>query len=218
MITAAELTTELDLNRFFDEGGFKYDLEKGTIHNPGQTRVLWLSADTVRGIYLALHEEAGPAWKLILKNCGRFWGKKVAQNLDRELSLLAQTRQADLAVPVYLQLVEAYFRQHGWGVLELDLEDAVAHGVIEARLHHSFFAEVLDEVNEPVDQLIAGILEALFSHISGQPVGCLEIASERTGADCGCFILSGEERIFDLEELVEAQAAPEDIRAKLKSA
>lgn len=203
MTTSSDIVASLDLERFFSHDACRYDLLAGTAHNAAGSRVIYLSADIIKGIHQALLDETGPAWRLILKNCGILWGRRVARHLDRELGLMFNASPADLPVAEYIRLVESYFSAHGWGLLKIDLARAESHGVITASLENSLFAEVLDSETARVDYLVAGILRSLFAHISGQELDCQEIASVRAGAPCGLFVITGTQRLDALESRIE---------------
>ncbi len=218
MTTSNDLVATLDLERFFSHDTNRYDLLAGTASNAAGSRVIYLSADVVHGIYQALLNETGAAWRLILKNCGIIWGRRVAQHLDREVGLMFNASPADLPVDQYLRLIEGYFSAHGWGLLKLDLSKAESHGMITASFENSLFAEVLDQETSRVDFLVAGILRSLFAHVSGQEVDCQEIASIRAGAPRGLFVITAASRLDALEDKIEKGTAPEEVLSALCAA
>lgn len=214
------ITETTDSDKFaqlFEGSDLEYDFEKGTIYNPTQNRIIWLSSDIVKGIFRALEEEAGEARGLIMKNCGRVWGKSVVKTLDRELSNGGHENQGELSVENFLRLLKQFFSKTGWGLVEVNLEKAASFGYIEVSLRNSFFSHVMSDLGGTVDHLLAGVFEAIFSRISGHDLMCLEISSVNTGAKTGHFILSARERIEDLEEMVEEGKSPNDILAKLEA-
>jgi predicted hydrocarbon binding protein len=218
MTTSADLVSALDLERFLGHETNRYDLLAGTACNAAGTRVIYLSADVVKGIHQALLNETGPAWRLILKNCGILWGRRVAQHLERELGLMFNTNPSDLPVAEYLRLIESYFSAHGWGLLRLDLSRAETRGIITATFENSLFSEVLDDETARVDFLVAGILRSLFAHISGQELDCQEIASVRAGAPCGLFVITSAARLEKLESRIENGDAADQILEALSAA
>jgi len=218
MTTSTDIASALDLERFFSHEANRYDLLAGTAYNAAGSRVIYLSADVVKGIHQALLNETGPAWRLILKNCGILWGRRVAQNLERELGLMFNANPGELPVAEYLRLLESYFSAHGWGLLKLDLSRAESHGVITASLENSLFSEVLDDETARVDFLVAGILRSLFAHISGQEVDCQEIASSRAGAPHGLFVITATARLDKLEERIEGGESSAQILEALYAA
>lgn len=207
----------LDLNRFFDELDLSYDLLEGTVFTPAQTRVIYLSSDIILGIYKALKEETGPAWSLILKNCGRLWGRKVASNLEREMVKQQGRKPSELTANQYIEMLEAYFPAHGWGRLSANMDDAASHGLIRFTLRNSLFVHVLDEETAPVDGMIAGILQGFFLQLTEQPLDCVEIGCARQGHDCCSLVLTHEDRLMDVDDMIEAVKNPDDIYATLKA-
>jgi predicted hydrocarbon binding protein len=203
MTTASDVATALDLERFFSHEGSRHDLLAGTVRNPAGGRVIFLSADVVRGIHQALVNETGPAWTLILKNCGVLWGRRVAAHLERELRLLFNAAPGELPVPEFVRLVEGYFSAHGWGCLRLDLSEAASSGLVLATLENSLFADTLQEQTCKVDYLVAGMLRSLFAEVSGQELDCQELESVRTGSTCGLFVITGASRLDALDGRIE---------------
>lgn len=211
------LPEKLDLRRFFTDSDHRHDLQIGTCFNQGGTRIVYLSSDIIRGIYNALEYEAGDAWRVILKNCGYIWGRRVAANLDREMQLLFKTQQVELGVAEYVKFIETYFREHGWGILTINLDKAASKGLIVAHLKNSIFNQVLADVDGFVDQMMEGILRALFEHISGQELDCLQVASEREQDTGSEFVVSAIARLDEVHALLEEQAGRDAIYAKLEA-
>ncbi len=218
MTTSSDIISALDLDRFFSHEANRYDLLAGTAYNTAGSRVIYLSTDVVKGIHQALLDETGPAWRLILKNCGILWGRRVAQNIEREIGLMFNTNPGDYPVAEYLRLLEGYFCAHGWGLLKLDISKAQSHGIITANLENSLFSEVLDEETSRVDFLVSGILCALFTHIAGHELDCQEIASTRAGAPCGVFVITTAERLETVEERIENGEPSDQILNSLTAA
>lgn len=210
------LVDELDLNQFFEEVEVSYDLSEGVAFSPAQTRVVYLSSDIILGIYRALKEETGPAWALILKNCGRIWGRKVAQNLEKEMQVQLGMGPQALTADKYAQLLEAYFPAHGWGRMSVDLNNAPEHGFVRFTMRNSLFVDILEEETVPVDGMISGILQGFFHYLVDQPLDCLEVGCARQGFDHCSFVLTLEDRLAPLEDDVEAGKSPEDIIESLK--
>ncbi len=196
MTSAPEKVLQLlQLDRLLDDDGFQFDLRQGVFYNPAGTRCCLLSTDLLRGVYLALVEEAGEAWTVILKNCGRIWGERLARRLDSELRSLFQTELGDLPVDRFTECMREYFAFHGWGELLIQTERTVERGYVEASLRDSIFLEVVDDSQAMVDWLMSGILASLFSYLSGQPLDALQTACPSQGAPVSLFLISAPERI-----------------------
>jgi len=214
-------TPEVDadlLERLFGGTFYEVDLHEGTTRSPNQVRVIYLSTDIIRGIYEALHYEAGEAWRIILKNCGYLWGKRVYGEIEKDFELLTSKPIHHIALPEYVRLTEEYFSAHGWGKLSFNLDDAATYGIVRAQLTHSLFVNALPTVNGRVDAMIEGMLRGWFERISGrEDLDCLEITCTRQNAGPYCeFVISASERIAKIETLVEERASPHAILARLR--
>lgn len=215
--TAPALDEDL-LRRLFGADLHQVDLREGTTRTPAETRVIYLSTDIIRGIYEALHYEAGEAWSVILKNCGSLWGRQVYAGLAGEFEMLSGKPLSQALLPDYLRISEAYFASHGWGKLTFLLEDATTYGIVRARLTHSLFVNALPTVNGRVDAMLEGMLRGWFESISGrEDLDCLEITCARQNAGPHCeFVITSHERIAKITPLVEEKAAPDAILARLR--
>jgi hypothetical protein len=214
-ISADSINDELQLDRFFDEAKMVYDLVGGVIWNPAKNRVIILSTDLLTGVYTALQDEAGPAWKLILKNCGTIWGERVARRLDRECATLLTGKIGDLPLGDYLRFVSNYFVFHGWGTLELDVSHAQESGIVEATLRDSIWAGIVRDPESMADPMIAGILASLMSHLAGQKLDCVQTACLTKGAEASRFIITAEERLRETEARIAAGDSHETILAAI---
>ena len=201
MQTSDTVLAQLGLDSFFAEDRLVYDLEAGTVKNPGAERLIYVSSDLMRGIHQALLEETADAWKIIFCNCGRTWGKRVARHLDTSLERAGRGTQSALPLEGYIAFIETYFARHGWGVLKLDLSDAPL-GLIVARLTSSYFVAVLSDTDDLVDPLLAGILQGFLEHVSGAELAAAEIACARKGAPECVFVVTARSRLDAIEPLI----------------
>ncbi|MEO0797116.1 MAG: hypothetical protein AAFX93_18335 [Verrucomicrobiota bacterium] len=202
--TITSCYNELGLNRILDSETFSLDVVEGVVRNPAQTRVVYFSEDIIKGVHAGLVEETGPAWTTIMQNCGRLWGERLSERLDRELSSMSNTSLGELPIGDFNKYLQNYFSIHGFGKLLLDVGLTQEHGIVICRLENSFFAQVLRDEKGMVDFLLAGTLEVLISKLSNHDLGCIEVASERRGDECGVFLISSSNRIAKLEPLVES--------------
>ena len=159
------------------------------------TRLGFLAPAQIRGLHRVLSAARPGAWASIMKACGAACGRQVAAGLDHAVATLGQPALAALPLEACLSLLEHTFALRGWGRLELDLTEASSHGLVVAHLSHSCFVEVLADVDDFVDPVPAGILQAFFEHISGQTLGCEEIACARRGAPRCTFVVTDPERL-----------------------
>ncbi|MCC5789368.1 MAG: 4-vinyl reductase [Opitutales bacterium] len=216
MQNTEEILSALNLDDFFKEETYVYDLEQGTVKNTSGTRIVYVSADLMKGIQQALYEETAEAWKIIFKNCGQTWGKKVAANFDRDIKKAGYESHGDLPIEGYISFIEEYFRQHGWGELRMDISMAQEQGLVTARLQNSYFVAVLDDVDDFVDSLLAGILQGFLEYVSGQELGSEEIACAKKGADECVFAITAASRLEQIESHIGEESA-EQILERLAS-
>lgn len=194
----------LKLDSFFDEGALHCDLREGMVWNQAKTRLCLLSTDLLAGVYKALVDEAGPAWSLILKNCGTMWGVRVMRRLDREMQLLLGQRLSEIPLGDFLAFITDYFAFHGWGIVELDLSRTQESGIVEARLTHSIFAEIVSDAEEMADPMIAGILGAMISYLSGSKLDCEQTECITKGAPCSRFVITDPTRLKKVPTMIES--------------
>lgn len=199
MQTPDTLLATLDLDRLLQEDAVSIDLRQGVIFNPGRTRLCLLSADLLGGVHRALVEEAGPAWSLIFKHCGRIWGERLARRLDRECRDSLGVRMEEMMLSDFVRFVTAYFAFHGWGRLALEVDRAEETGIVTATMVDSIFAAVVQAPGEMVDPMIAGILASLLSHLADHELDCVQTACVTLGAPASRFVVTDPERLRQAE-------------------
>lgn len=188
----------------------------GALLDPAGIRLVCASPDFLRSFRLILEKESAGAWKTVLKASGRACGENIASHLDAELTRLGKPALSALPLEACLVLIERYFALHGWGLVKLDLSDAAEHGLVVAWLEHSCFAEALSDVEDFVDPLAAGVLQGFLEYISGQPLGCEEIACVRRGASRCTFVVTAQERLDTIVPYLGREPA-DAILARLKT-
>jgi hypothetical protein len=207
MPNSEEILSSLGLEQLIAAGGFTRDETGGVMANPAGARVVCVGPELLRSLHLVLDHERTGAWTAVLKTAGFASGKKIAANLDAELAGLGKPALAALPIEGCLVFIEHYFAVHGWGRLTLDLTDAAQHGVVLARLEQSVFAGALQDPKLFADPLLAGILQGFFEHISGQVLGCEEIACARRGAPHCIFVITAPERLGSIISFVGYESA-----------
>lgn len=214
-VNIEKIIEELGLDRLLDDTEFHWDLREGVVFSEAKTRVCLFSSDLLSGVYKAIFEEAGEAWPLIFKTCGQLWGAKLARRLDQEFLTLFQQKPEDLSVQHYCEMITAYFAAHGWGVVTLHLEKAQESGLVEIQVKNSIFSEVVDDTEEMVDPMLAGIFASLFSHLAQQELDCVQTSCESKGAECSRFLLSAPARLSDVASEVRGGSSHEQVLARL---
>ncbi|MBK8814911.1 MAG: hypothetical protein IPN42_05100 [Methylococcaceae bacterium] len=214
---AGQLSSQV-LNKLFGESSLNFNLNQGTVLSPTDVRVIYLSSDIIRGIYDVLKYETGDAWSLILKNCGVIWGERVSGSIDKEIQATGNQKIGQLSVDSFIHLLESYFASHGWGKMQIYLDDAESHGIVRASLKNSLFADTLKHLNSPTEYMIAGMLQGIFSSISGHDLGCIQVSFETTGIATSEFLISARSRIDTLEQSGFAQElTPDEALARLRA-
>jgi uncharacterized protein len=164
--------------RLFSDVGQHFDLYEGTVNSPGGAKVVYLSTDIIAGIYQAIKYEAGDAWMVILKSCGKRWGKRVAGALEKEMRSVLNRKFDALTVTEYVELLEQYFAYHGWGKIRFNLDGVESYGIVQADLKDGIFRYALPQATGSVDYLIAGMLVGIFEQISQTPLDVLQVDSK----------------------------------------
>lgn len=181
--------------------------EEGRLVDSMGARVVLAAAESARGFHRVLAAEETGAWNVAMKAGGHGCGQKIAARLDATLTGMGKPVLSALPIEACLTLLEHHFATHGWGRLKLDLAEAAEHGIVVARLEHSYFVETLADVDDFVDPLLAGILQGFFEHFSGQNLGCEEIACARCGAAHCTFVLTAPERLASITPLIGRESA-----------
>lgn len=215
MSSPEEILSALGLDHLIGNRPFRSDAA-GALIDPLGVRVVCAPPEMMRSFRFIFERESPGAWSEVFRTSGRAAGEYLGQHLDRELARLGQPTLSALPLETCVILIERYFAVQGWGILKLDLSDAADHGLVIARLEHSSFAEALSDVNGLVDPLAAGLLQGFIEYISGQSLGCEEIACVRTGAPRCTFVITAQERLDPVIPLVGRQTA-EEIITRLKS-
>jgi predicted hydrocarbon binding protein len=216
MPTAEITSPATTLDRLFDARAFAGDAATGIVTDPTGARVIYASHEFTRALHHVLLKEKSTAWREALARTGRTCGRELAVTLDRESARLSQPALGALPLETCLVYLERTFAAHGWGALKVDLSAAAEHGLVIAHLSHSYFAEVLHDVRDFVDPFPGGLLQGFFEHISGEQLGCLEIACAREGAPHCTFVVTGAERLDAIAALRGRETA-EAIIARLKA-
>ena len=206
------------LEKLFDDSSLSYDLNQGTVRSTTDVRVIYLSSDIIRGIYDVLKYETGDAWSLILKNCGVIWGERISAFARWRSYMPPPTKKSgNLAWIAFIHLLETYFANHGWGKMQFSLADAESNGVVRATLKNSLFGQTLKHLNSPVEFMMSGMLQGIFSTISGHDLACIQVSYETTGPESSEFLISAKSRIDSFEQSGFAQELnPDEALARLR--
>jgi predicted hydrocarbon binding protein len=199
MRTGSEPTVRLRGNFFARPDYFRTDVAKGVTRTPTGTRICALTGDFMLGFRDALIYECGKSYRLVMKNCGKRWGKQFALRFDKEMSNYFGGNLAELSVGMVHACLADAFNYHGWGRLRIDLSQASA-GLIQAEITDSFLPAIVKESDRPADLLMTGLLAALFSHFARAELDAVQTDCPTRGADASRFIIAAPSKIEEIEK------------------
>jgi len=216
MISVADLLVENKIpgNYFASDVYVRSDLELGLLENRRGDRLIAMPETLLQAIYSGLDKETGQASRLVLYNCGRWWGKNFYARFCEELSDYYKTPLAEMAMVEFVQCLQQCWQTHGWG--KIDLDNAYhQQGFLVVKIVNSPFAAHAPKGDRPVCFLDAGVLSVFFSQLTGRELECIQTSCESMGADCNYFVLGLEERLQPVSEMVENQIEHAEIMQKL---
>ncbi|MGF1571457.1 MAG: hypothetical protein ACFCU1_00115 [Sumerlaeia bacterium] len=196
------LADELVPNCFDPETYLSLDMRTGVIRNRFGTKSILLSGFLLRGIYIGLKNECGPAWKLVLRSCGEIWGEKFAQRFLNEISEFYGQDLESMSMARFKACVEEYFATAGWGKVNIDFS-IINKGLIQVEVENPILGELFEDVGEKCDVLFEGVFKKLFSKISKQELDCYETQSVAEGAPTSVFLIGAADRFEDIPEWIE---------------
>ncbi|MDJ1180072.1 4-vinyl reductase [Roseofilum sp. BLCC_M91] len=219
MISVSDLVTNnrIPSNYFASDVYVRSDLELGLLENRRGDRLLAMPEPLIKAIYSGLDKETGQASKLVLYNCGRWWGKNFYARFAEEVSEYYEKSLADMSMLDFLQSFKQCWKTHGWGQIELD-QSYIAQGFLVVKTWNAPFATHSPKLGVPVCFLDAGVFSAFFSQLSGKDLYCVQSACESLGAECNHFILGLENRLSQIENLIEQGKAHAEIMQQLTTA
>lgn len=215
-MTTALLERHLVPNLFDPDTYFDLDVRAGVMRNRSGAKCIAFSGYVLRGLYVGLKNETGPAWRLVLRRCGELWGARFAKRFLDEVAGFYNQGLDDMTMARFNALLEEYFSVHGWGRVEFDYSH-IARGVVVAQVRNPIMAGVLGETGERTEVLLEGVLKSLFSAATGQDLDCLETQSAGMGAGSSLLVIAPSERMAPIAELLEStpNATHAQVLAKL---
>lgn len=218
MISVADLLTNNRVpgNYFATDIYVRSDLELGLLENRRGDRLLALPETLIQAIYAGLDKETGQATRLVLFNCGRWWGKNFYSRFREELTDYYGQPLADMSMAEFLQCLQQCWVTHGWGKFEFD-PTYQSRGFLVIQTFNSPFATLAPKGQRPVCHLEAGILSAFFSQLTGKELHCVQTQCESLGADSNRFVLGLTKRVEPAEVMVEQQLSHEAIMDMLSA-
>ncbi len=216
MISVADLlkNDRVPGNYFAPATYVRGDLELGILENRRGDRLLALPETLIRSIYTGLEKETGQATRLVLFNCGRWWGKNFYSRFCEEVSEYYDTPVSEMEMVLFLQCLRECWVAHGLG--KLDLDQSFQHrGFLVVTISHSPFVAQVKDSQRPACFLEAGVLSSFFTQLSGRELHCVQTSCESLGASTNHFILGLETRLAAVEELLEEGLDHDSILARL---
>jgi uncharacterized protein len=203
MISVADLlvNNRIPGNYFASDAYVRSDLEMGLLENRQGDRLLALPETLIQAIYAGLDKETGQATRLVLFNCGRWWGKNLYSRFCEELTDYYGTPLSDMPMVEFIQALQQCWITHGWGKIDLD-ESHQHRGLLVIKITNSPYARLAPKQNQPMCSLEAGVLASFFSQLAGRELHCVQTTCESMGADCNRFILGLPKRLEPAETMV----------------
>jgi predicted hydrocarbon binding protein len=202
---------------YFAEGDYiNTDVRTGVMRNRAGTRMLALTDDFLNGLRNALETECGPAAALVLKACGRSWGKQYAERFTRELEDHYQAELKQFPLPFFETCLGESFSHHGWGKVRLHLE-RYAKGILVVSVQNAILGSLAGRSDKPADPLLAGVLAGMFSHFAGRELDCVQTQCVACGAEESRFILTSPTRAAAVADWPERGRGHDEIVAHLET-
>ncbi|MBW4654046.1 MAG: 4-vinyl reductase [Kaiparowitsia implicata GSE-PSE-MK54-09C] len=203
MISVADLLVNdrIPGNYFATDAYVRGDLELGILENRQGDRLLALPSTLIQGIYSGLEKETGQASRLVLFNCGRWWGKNFYNRFAEAITDYYGISLSDMPMVEFLQALQQCWITHGWGKVDID-QTYQPRGFLVVKTWNSPFSHLAPSSEHPVCHLEAGILSAFFSNLSRRDLHCLQTSCESMGADCNRFVLGLAKRLEPAETMI----------------
>ncbi|HET7550404.1 MAG TPA: V4R domain-containing protein, partial [Gemmatimonadaceae bacterium] len=148
--------------------------------------MLAVSRGALSALRSALLRDAGPEAATCLQEAGYAGGRAVFASFERWLRSQGVEDPAELPMDDFQRRASTYFRDAGWGTVELDtLHDAVA--VVDSRDWGE--ADPHDHLEHPACHFTTGMFADFFGHFSDVPLAVLEVECRSTGAPRCRFLL-----------------------------
>lgn len=216
MVSVADLLLDNRLpgNYFASDLYVRGSLELGLLENRRGDRLLAIPESLLKAIYAGLEKETGNASKMVLYNCGRWWGKNFYARFCEELSDYYGRPMADLSMVEFLQSLQQCWQTHGWGQIHLDTTYR-ERGFLVVNIWSSPFTAYAPKGQQPSGSLEQGILEVFFSQITGRELKCIQTSCDSRGDDCNRFVLGLGKRLQVAEPLVTSGQSHQSIMQTL---
>jgi uncharacterized protein len=216
MISVRDLLIQesLPTNYYASDAYVRGDLEMGLLESRRGDRLLALPETFIQAIYSGLSKETGQASRLVLFNCGRWWGKNFFNRFRDEVSDYYKTPLLDMPMADFLYALKQCWITYGLGRLELD-QTYHDRGFLIVETRNSPFARLADNAELPSCFLEAGILASVFSQLAGRDLHCVQTQCESIGGESNLFMIGLQKRLEPAEALIEKRLDHESILPRL---
>lgn len=196
MISVADLIKENRVpSNFFDYNAYvKGDLEIGLLENRRGDRLIAVPDTLISSLYAGLAKETGQASKLVLFNCGKWWGKNFYTRFTESLEEYYSQSLAEMDMITFIQSLKECWLTHGWGKFEFDPEYQ-AQGFVFVKTYNSPYVRAIAGNTSPTGYLEAGILTSFFTRLTGRDLLAVQTTCESLGATYNTYIIGLPERL-----------------------
>ena len=166
-----------------------------SIDLPGNALVA-MTRDSLLALRTALFRELGPNAAALLQEAGYAGGQALFDAFGRWLSDLGAGSPESLPATEFGLRAAAFFRDTGWGTIELGALDTVA--TIDAAAWAE--SDPAFPLEFPGCYYTAGVLADFFGRVAGEPLAVMEVECRSMGGDrCRFLVGSGEtmQRVYD---------------------
>ncbi|NMF60601.1 V4R domain-containing protein [Pseudanabaena yagii] len=216
MISVADLIKENRIPaNFFDYNAYvKGDLEIGILENRRGDRLLAVPDTLIASLYSGLAKETGQASRLVLFNCGKWWGKNFYTRFTESLEEYYCQTLAEMDMITFIQSLKECWKTHGWGIFEFDPQYQ-AQGFIFVKTYNSPYVRKIEGNKLPTGYLEAGILTSFFSRLTGRELLAVQTTCESLGASNNTYIIGLPERLQIVDSFLSDGLDHETILQKL---
>ncbi len=196
MISVADLIKENRVpSNFFDYNNYvKGDLEIGLLENRRGDRLIAVPDTLISSLYAGLAKETGQASRLVLFNCGKWWGRNFYTRFTESLEEYYSQSLAEMDMITFIQSLKECWLTHGWGKFEFDPEYQ-AQGFIFVKTYNSPYVRAIAGNTLPTGYLEAGILTSFFTRLTGRELLAVQTTCESLGANHNTYIIGLPERL-----------------------
>jgi uncharacterized protein len=196
MISVADLIKENRVpSNFFDYNAYvKGDLEIGLLENRRGDRLIAIPDTLISSLYAGLAKETGQASRLVLFNCGKWWGKNFYTRFTESLEEYYSQSLAEMDMITFIQSLKECWLTHGWGKFEFDPEYQ-AQGFVFVKTYNSPYVRAIAGNTLPTGYLEAGILTSFFTRLTGRELLAVQTTCESLGANCNTYIIGLSARL-----------------------